>query len=109
MHAKNQLASMFNAPPGKLNLSALRVSRPALANLYALVGTDPVTYLRQEPHWREWTPEIIEWVAAVGMAAADRLVVEGARALRSPVIRGGTAGPPPRPPWPTWPTTAHRA
>jgi hypothetical protein len=79
MHAKNQLASMFNAPPGKLNLSALRVSRPALANLYALVGTDPVTYLRQEPHWRKWTPEIIEWVAAVGMAAADRLVVEGAR------------------------------
>ena len=74
--AESQLASMYNAPPGKLNLTALRVSRPALDNLYALVGTDPMVYLKREPHWQGWTPEVIEWVAAVGKAAAERLAAE---------------------------------
>jgi hypothetical protein len=69
-------AAMYNAPPGSLNLIALRTSRAVLNNLYALVGTEPIVYLKREQHWQGWTPEIIEWVAAVGEAAATRLAAE---------------------------------
>jgi hypothetical protein len=74
--AELQQSSMYNAIPGSLNLTALRTSRPVLNNLYALVGTDPGVYLNREPHWRAWTPEVIEWVAAVGKAATERLAAE---------------------------------
>jgi hypothetical protein len=74
--AELQQSSMYNAIPGSLNLTALRTSRPVLNNLYALVGTEPYMYLRVEPNWQGWTPEIIEWVAAVGKAAAERLAAE---------------------------------
>jgi hypothetical protein len=34
-------AGMYSAPPGAFNLMALKTSRAALNNPYALVGTDP--------------------------------------------------------------------
>ena len=82
----SQLASMYNAIPGSLNLTALRTSRPVLNNLYALVGTEP---------WPPWArPLPPAWLPSqVGPP--------------SPLTRGRTFGPPPRPPWSSCPARAH--
>jgi DNA-binding Lrp family transcriptional regulator len=68
------------APPGSLNLVALRRARSLRTQLVALAALVPaerfITQISVEA-CREFTPEIVDWWLALAALAAARLAIEG--------------------------------